>query len=365
MTTYYVSPFGNNGNGLSLATAKTTIAAGVALLTAGDLLLIDSGTYSEPLDNVPSGISDSSRTMVQAINPRTAILTGTTANGWIVEIEQKQYVTIDGILVSASLGGLGGIVIGDKADGTGGSGSSYITVQNCEVYGGQYGIGNHGPVANNHHVSLLNNRVRNQGNTYPTYDTFDGHSIYTGFHDGLVQGNQIEECGNSTQGGAGIHQYSSGTGNLHRNRYIGNRVVRCYGPGILIADGDDCLVLNNILDGNARVDEGAGGVAVSSNSNRTLVANNTIIRNNGAGVWVASSATSVSIINNILYLNGTPITDLSGNATQHHNLIDQNPLFVDLSNSDLRLLEGSPAINAGTDLSAYGFNTDFQGKARR
>lgn len=46
-----------------------------------------------------------------------------------------------------------------------------------------------------------------------------------------------------------------------------------------------------------------------------------------------------------------------------NNLIDINPHFVDRENGDLRLLAGSPALNAGEDLSAF-FTKDFSGNTR-
>lgn len=49
MTLYYVDPAGDGTDGLSLATAKTTVAAGIALCAAGDTVYISPGTYAESI----------------------------------------------------------------------------------------------------------------------------------------------------------------------------------------------------------------------------------------------------------------------------------------------------------------------------
>lgn len=74
-TTYYVNQSGNNGEATTLETGKTTITAGIALLSAsgGDTLLINDGTYAETLSTT-GAYSDYNT--IQAINAGSAIISG-------------------------------------------------------------------------------------------------------------------------------------------------------------------------------------------------------------------------------------------------------------------------------------------------
>ena len=69
----------NTGSGVSWISAKKTIAAGIALLVAGDTLKIASGTYDEPIHVNKSGTSTNWITIEtddKAGNPGTVTITG-------------------------------------------------------------------------------------------------------------------------------------------------------------------------------------------------------------------------------------------------------------------------------------------------
>jgi hypothetical protein len=67
-----------------------------------------------------------------------------------------------------------------------------------------------------------------------------------------------------------------------------------------------------------------------------------------------------------LYYNNTTF-NLIGNLGQDsysaHDVV-QDPQFTEIGSSDYTLLTSSPAINAGTDLTASGVTTDILGRAR-
>src|SRR5262252_2524087 len=103
-TNFFVSKTGNNGNGLSLANAKTTILAGMGLMGAGDILNINDGTYDEQLFTAPSGNS-SNTTIIRAINPlAVTILPVTNINPagwgvWNLNSSSFNYITLDGLIL--------------------------------------------------------------------------------------------------------------------------------------------------------------------------------------------------------------------------------------------------------------------------
>src|SRR5262249_57547474 len=68
--------------------------------------------------------------------------------------------------------------------------------------------------------------------------------------------------------------------------------------------------------------------------------------------------------NKIGYVNsyGDYSSEAGTSATQDHNLWGVNPLFVNVAVGNLRLLVGSPAINAGSATGAP--SSDFAGVSR-
>ncbi len=143
----------------------------------------------------------------------------------------------------------------------------------------------------------------------------------------------------------------------------GNGVSRCIikngrarnGSGVTV-DGTDNQFFNMRVYGNAAALKVQGG---SSN----LVFNNSVYGNAGSyGLWI-SSGTGNRAQNNIVYGNTSDtILNQGTSSTLDHN-VTTNPQWVNPSTGDFRLQSGSPAIDAGTDLSSY-FNTDCVGNVR-
>lgn len=358
-TTYYVSQSGDDSDGLTLAKGKHTIAAGIALMSGGDTLMINDGTYTEGIHNqIPSGIDAANRTFIMAINRLAVIMDGDDGQPSlsVITLENKQYITFDGIDVDAH-GIDGGIGFGDRLDGTGGGGSSYITFQYGAVHDAFLtGIGGHG-APDNHHILIRGNEIYNCG----TVDTggFDPHALYVSWHDGITEDNYFHDNGNPTQGGAPIHQYHNGSGGLDRNIYRRNRVTTSMDVAFVLADGDDTVAYQNLIYSNTSV-TGAAGFAM--HSARTLVFNNVLYSNVGACYYYDGTVDAV-VQNNINYLNSSISWVIGSTGTVYnYNLDDIDPMFVDAGSADFRLLSGSQAILAGVDQSGT-FTTDFNGVA--
>ena len=96
MTTYYVSKNGNNGAATSWATAKTTIAAGLALAGAGDTVYVAAGqTFAEAITWPTSGTSGNPITLSGDVN-NPPIVSGYADHQ--LSITDKSYIVVEYLL---------------------------------------------------------------------------------------------------------------------------------------------------------------------------------------------------------------------------------------------------------------------------
>ncbi len=93
--TFYVAKNGNDTNTGAFGSPKLTIAAGVALLSPGDTLIIGPGVYIEALrDVIPPGTSSSNPTIVRASVPNSVILRPTSGTD-VVRINADDITVVD------------------------------------------------------------------------------------------------------------------------------------------------------------------------------------------------------------------------------------------------------------------------------
>jgi len=382
-TTYYVNKSGSDANSCATAqsatdaNAKLTIAAGLACLSAGagDTLNIGDGTYAEFVDNaIPSGMNSTTRTIVQAENRQLVLVNGCTGNSYVIEVENKNYITIDGLVIDAAACTLAGITIGDDAGGLGGAGSTYVTLQNSEIKNADVWIcvsfHQTGSSVLTSNITIHNNIVHNCGTTSPTTDTFDGHGIYPSIKNSTISNNIVYDVGNNvvaggSAGGEAIHQYHNGDTGMDNNVYKNNTCYNNYGGCIGIRGGTNDLVYNNICYNNALYDEGAGCITISGGGNGAVVNaqvyNNTIYDNNGAGIYMAN-CTSVTIRNNIYYSNGSPTTGSCTTTTSSNNT-SSDPGFISAATGNFRLAACTAvACDQGTTVASV--TTDADGISR-
>jgi hypothetical protein len=363
---YYVNKSGG-GTTCSVGSPCLTIAIGISKLAAGDTLHITDATtvtYAESIDNtIPSGSTCGAPTTVVVDTARMATINGVTANSYVVEIENKDNIKIDGFVIDAAAATLAGITIGDDAGGLGGAGSTCVTLTNSEIKNADVWscISTHtsGSTVKNDNITISNNIVHNCGTTNPTTDTFDGHGIYPVMKNGTVSGNTVYDVGNTTIGGAAIHQYFDGNAGMNTNVYKNNTVYNNYGSAFTIFDGTDVLIYNNIMYNNALKAEGAGGIYINGVTTAGIY-NNTIYDNNDAGILMAT-CTSVTIRNNIYYLNGSATSGSCTSTTTSNNL-STDPSFVNAAGANFHLTLGSTAIDTGTTVASV--TTDFDAVTR-
>ncbi len=202
-----------------------------------------------------------------------------------------------------------------------------------------------------------------------TFDTSeDANSVLTGF---TITG---------ADGSAGV--YCSGTSPAISQCIIRDNVTGIYGynslasvtnckfydntTGFLTAGGSDVLS-NSLLYGNT------DAVKISG-SNTSTLSNNTIANNSGYGIRKSSGNPDPTIINSILWGNGTELhssfnDDITYSCIEGWSLggtgnISGDPDFVNATSDNYHLDPNSPCIDAGDAGGDYSGQLDIDGEAR-
>ncbi len=183
-----------------------------------------------------------------------------------------------------------------------------------------------------------------------------GH-VVNGIDDCRIDGFFIQN-GNSFAGG-GV--YSS----FDHNFFITNNVIRnnsasSIGGGIYasgtssVFSFDQAIIVGNVLHDNSASTNGAG---IYFNVTPSIVTMNTVVGNDGDGIFVASTLRRPFVLGNIFWDNTTQVagsafvdySDVQGGYPGLGN-IDADPLFVNKSAHDYHLTANSPCIDAGHPL---------------
>jgi parallel beta helix pectate lyase-like protein len=387
--TYYVAKTGSNSNtcaqSQSVDTSKLTIAAGLACLSTSDTLIIKAGTYTEGIAGsaIPSGTSDSARTIIRAATGETVVINGANSLGYTVQITNKSYITLDGLIMDGLNASDNRAVL---AMGTSGSstdpGAHFITVQNGTVRGPSSPravetIETLGyPSGRSSNLVFSNLDVSNSGNS----------SLYHGFYLNS-RDSTIEDCKIHHNFGHGIQLFSSdGTMNVNNIIVRRNRIYNNGSFGLGMYSGQNQTAYANVIYENGW-NLGSGGVRLGFGTPKFY--NNILYRNGpGAAVWVGQlqSGSGALIKNNIFKDsggapiqidsgssgtmvqfndfhgngNGNAISNSGTNSTISNN-ITADPLFVSAASGDFHLQLTSPAIDAGVMLSEVATDFDRNG----
>jgi parallel beta-helix repeat protein len=366
--TYYVAKTGS-GTACTIGSPCLTVAVGLGKLVAGDTLVIHAGSYSETIGffgtNIPAGISDLQRTVIQAATGETVTLNE-------VDIYSRSYITIQGITFNGNVCRIGRNATTDAA-------ATFVTFDTVTVQnwvGGGSGAGAIMPGFRQEGISsnLLIKNCSSHNNGSTSLD----HGLYISTQDVTVDGGTFY-----SNAGHGIQVYTSGQATATNNTVIKNTITHDNGSyGIGLYSGDNLRAYNNIVYHNGIIVGSTGGLRVSASSGspatNPLIFNNTVYNNTGYGIRLEVGASNVNIRNNISYNNsGVEISDATGgslaasNVANRNNLCDTliatlcdggNPLFVNAAANNFQLQTTSPAINAGTSLSTV--TTDFAGVSR-
>ncbi len=350
---------GSTGNGSSWNNAFGTLQSAIAASSAGDQIWVAAGTYtpgSERTDSfalknevkIYGGFAGTETSLNQRnINDNVTILSGDI--GTVGDDSDNSYhvVTAEGSFISPISTNtlLDGFTISDgNANGSTDDGN-----------GGGVFLDNANPTLSN--IIFTENNATNGGGLYSENGS---NPILT---------NTTFEFNTATNGAAIYNDLSSpqitnGTFRLN--------VANSLGGAIYNTSSSNPTIINSVFSRNS-ANTGGGGAVFNNLSNPNFI--NTSFSGNVAviGGAIRNVSSSVSLNNSILWGNNDSSNtgeQIGGTGVTANNSIiqggqfgatDQDPLFVDAKNDDLRLNTGSPGLDAGNQSVLPADSQDIDG----
>jgi len=137
-----------------------------------------------------------------------------------------------------------------------------------------------------------------------------------------------------------------------------NEVHHCGGTGVVLSGTSGLTVVNNLIRHN-----GVGLATVQGA--QAWLSHNTLVANNGAGLMLQDPQDRATVVNSILWDNGTAISLTTGAvltaaysvvqggwAGPSQGTLQIDPQFRQPAQADFRLLDTSPCIDRGTPVGA-------------
>jgi parallel beta-helix repeat protein len=319
----YVSTIGSDAKSGSADAPFRTIQKASRAATAGTTIHVAPGSYNETITSRVSGTAYAPVRFVSAL-PHAAVIKPSGATGAIWS-DSGDYVTIEGFKVDGS--DSRNARIGILMSG------SHVYVRANEV----------------HHI-ILNGANDSKGGA--------GIVLDGGYYNKIDQnaiGNDIHDVGTATSDRIhGIYHQSSGS--------IVNNVVHS-NPGstgiVLWHDAKNITIANNtVVDNTVGISVGSGDWYHGPvPADHVTVINNLVYGNQAAGIQ-EHGLTGIHNLyrNNLVY--GNAINWSLQNGSTHQGTISADPQFVNYRHGDYRLKSSSPAIAAGTALSALECHVD-------
>ena len=419
--TYWVSATGGTGTDTTPCSSidgptdpgvyRRSVIAGATCMAPGDTLMIKPGTYTEDFVNCqfhgqwgcwPSG-SAGSPTIVKAQTPRSVTLRNADAvfRENVIYLENRHHITFDGLKMDG-----GGPFPTHLALFRTNGNVNNIILDNVEIYSTTPAAQSYPPpnliLGDCDSCSIINSSLHDNdtgGSTcgncpvQPCDDTCGPyrHGIYGLGDDMILDNNEIYNIS-----GTAIHYHHEcfpvGTSDratitrniIHHTGMSGSGAAMVFNSAV-----GPSLIANNILYSNPL---GIYGFWCSSGTfsiyNNTLYSNSAGINFNGDP---QSGSPTLVVRNNIINQSSTPFSDswcpgspgcpaggatrfTTGGGTADHNLctatglgcdLPGNPGFISAAGGDFHIAAaGSPAVNAGVNLTSTGLTTDADGVAR-
>lgn len=330
-------PFGVSAAELVVPLQYATIQSALDASAEGDEVVILSGTYLENIllpgrDLVIRSAAPHDPAVVAA-----TIIDGS-ASGSVITCNgsETSATRIEGLTIRNGRANRGAGIAGNQSA----AGVYFSIIEENEAPLATFGTGGgieglHGEIRE---CLIRNNSAANGGGIARC----DGLIFLNEITGNQVTGNTSSAAGGGVWGGTGRLV----SNRIHRNRAIGNGA---FGGGIANHTG---LVQNNLIYRNSATRSG-GAFGL-----RGVVVNNTIA-NNSASITTGGIGGSTGLIVGLIVWGNTggnpanwqsntpPISScVQGWVSGGRNTIGSDPLFVDPTNDDFRLQDGSPAINA-------------------
>lgn len=358
-----------------------TIQAAIDAAVPGDTVRVSAGTYPERID------FHSKQITVESVSGAGATIIDGGGMGVVVTMAANTGETpiLRGFTVRN--GGGGGF-----PDGAIDTGGGPALIENNTITGNHFC--DDGTVSASFSAATIRNNVIS-GNSQQGCSGGVGGAGVSIRGAGTVQllNNVITGNTDSSSDGGGVDLFAAGTPTISGN-VISNNVAGAGGGGIAMFNDSDALITNNVIYGNRASSGGGIYWLVPSGARGPFVFNNTVAGNQanaGLAVFADGFDQQASLTNNILVGNGTasvvecgnlndpfpPIVRFNdvrneGTGARYGGLctdqtgmggnISADPLFVNAAAGDFHILQGSPAIDAGTNSGAPA--TDIDGDPR-
>jgi hypothetical protein len=359
MVTYYVTKSGSDSNtcvqAQNQATAKLTISAGAACLSAGQQVLVRTGTYVETLtqaDFTNTGTSWSSKVRVAAY-PGDVVTLRPTSGGHGIADTTISYVEIENLILDGiNAGGGEGAAVWYCADT-----SDHIRMIGVELMNGD---GN-GMLCGGSDHEFINMIVHTNGlhaylGSNGMYMFGDNTTITGGlFYDNECYGVRFYDSAAGTFATGNVVQQARVYENGFDNGLSGASQCSSGGGGIVLGDQNN-IARNNLVYGNYWGMQ----VPLEKSGHAPSFFNNTVTAND-YGVDMSNEGSAVTFSNNIVYNNpGVDLYQMTGVVQQTN--YTSNPNFVNAGAFNFQLNVGSGAIDTGTTLGSV--TNDFAGTSR-
>ncbi|BAY09408.1 right-handed parallel beta-helix repeat-containing protein [Calothrix sp. NIES-2098] len=376
--TYYVSGSGSDSNnGLSTSQAFRTLGRVGGLVKAGDTVYLMNGTYERNSSDTQIVVlyekqgTASAPITFKAYPGHNPLIKS--KNAYAINIVRSSYIIIEGLTLEGNNNNITkeyalqqrynsnnpltkgtGIGINEK--------SHHITIRNNKIsnFGG-HGIHSY----RSDYVTIEKNIVAR--NAWYSPDGTSGISTQYNWNsdgvtdrykmvirDNIIYDNKnfvpwssagkiteghgiiIDDCLNTQS--ASFHQRYNG-----RTLITNNIIYRNGGAGVNVYSSPNVDIVNNTTYQNGQVAEtqGLGEIATSSGSDRVKIFNNILYAKTGGVVNSLSRSTNIQYNNNLIY-NSSKF-----NAPGTNNILGKNPLFSDPDRGNFTLRSGSSAIDAG------------------
>lgn len=356
-----------------------TIGKAIENSYPGDEIIVEDGVYNEQISFLSNRVygEEGKRLTIRARNRHKAVISGP-------NLKYGNYVTLDGFEVTdapITVGGsTGSEVINNYIHDIKKSSGIVANGVNCRIAGNYIYKANKGITVSGTNMLVENNEIERLIDTGADADYFrffgEGHVIRGNYMHGTLK----EEIGNSHVDG---FQTFDNNGEYARHIIIEGNIVEDFyhqgfmGEGKTYYHSYDITFRNNIFK-----DATAWGMCISTLKD-VKVYNNLFINMGTHGVGFRGSddmPATGEVRNNIFYnarncyfglesaqyasnnllFNSNPYQKYDQNSFPN-DIVNVDPMFIDIENNDFTLQPCSPAIDRGISLD---FNHDFAGNKR-